>query len=189
MFKKASDMEDSIFYHEDFYKQIELIPEQNYFKALKDIDSNSIDYEPEHGFISAIERKEQNRKTEDLNIQISLIIEKLEKFIIKRYDIVKTGYGNTIKIKENTIALGFERLALFFELNKIKVIKNIWLCQSIDLPKTSISDNLLNALFLLGKDFNFILVDWNEEIAVRLRSNDAIKTYLKDTFSFNFLPQ
>jgi len=182
-------MEDSIFYHEDFYKQIELIPQENYFKALKDINDNSIDYEDKNGFVTIIERKEQKIKTEDLNIQFSSIQEKLEKFIIKKYDVVKTGYSNTITIKKNTIALGFERIALFFELTQADIVKNIWLCQSEILPKVSISNNLLNALTILGENNNLILLDWNAEVAIRLSSPKAIKSYLEENFSFNFIQQ
>ena len=94
---------DSIFYHEDFYRQIELIPQENYFKALKNISANSIDYESEHGFISIVERGEQKIRTEDLNIQFDSVNQELEKFTIKKYDIVKTGYGNTITVKKNTV--------------------------------------------------------------------------------------
>lgn len=180
-------MEDSIFYHEDFYRQIELMPEENYFKTRKDIDTNNVDYNIENGFIAIAERRPQKIKTEDLKIQFDSILGNLNKFIIKRYDIVKTGYSNTITIKENTIALGFERIALFFELTQLNIVKNIWLCQSVDLPRVSISNNLLNALAILGTTYNLILVDWNEELTIRLSSIETIKSYLENTFEFNFV--
>ena len=58
-----------------------------------------------------------------------------------------------------------------------------------ELPKTSVSDNLLNAMVTLGEYFNLILVDWNEEIAIRLSSVKAVKSYLKENFPFNFPSQ
>ena len=180
---------DSIFYHEDFYRQIELIPQENYFKALKNISANSIDYESEHGFISIVERGEQKIRTEDLNIQFDSVNQELEKFTIKKYDIVKTGYGNTITVKKNTVALGFERIALFFELTQSDMVRNIWLCQSLDLPRVSISNNLLNAMVTLGREYNLILVDWNEEVAIRLSSIKAVKSYLEENFALRFLSQ
>ena len=182
-------MEDSIFYHEDFYRQIELIPQENYFKALKDISDNRIDYEAEHGFVSIVEREEQKIRTEDLNIQFDLVNHKLERLTIRKYNIVKTGYSNTVTIKKNTVALGFERIALFFELTQSGIIKNIWLCQSTDLPKVSISNNLLNAMVALGREYNLILIDWNEEVAVRISSIKAVKSYLEENFAFTFLSQ
>ncbi len=179
-------MDDSIFYHEDFYRQIEIIPQENYFKALKNINDNSINYDSENGFVSILERVEQKIKTEDLNIQFDSVYQKLNRLTIKKYDIVKTGYSNTITIKKNTVALGFERIALFFELTQSCIIKNIWLCQSIDLPKVSISNNLLNAMVALGTEYNLILVDWNEELAIRLSSIKAVKSYLEENFAFTF---
>ena len=182
-------MEDSIFYHEDLYRQIELMPQENYFKILSVVNDRNLDYDYSSGFVSIKERSEQKIKIEDLSIKFSLVKDKLENFIIKEYNVVQTGYSDTITTKKNTLALGFERIAIFFELSNSGIIKNIWMCQSIYLPKVSISNNLFNALIILGKDYNLILVDWNEEIAVRLSFPKAAKVYLQNTFEFNFVTQ
>lgn len=178
-------MEHTIFFHEDFYKQIELLPQENYFAILNNAHSD-LNNKDDYGFISIIERGEQKIRTEGLSIQFEALKQKLEKFAIEKYDTVKTGYGNTIITKENTVALGFERIAIFFELTEAGIIKNIWLCQSIDLPKISIDNNLFNALSTLGMEYNLILVDWNEEVAIRLSSTKAVQIYLRDNFAFNF---
>lgn len=182
-------MKHSIFFHEDFYRQIELIPQENYFTILSNVNNNSLEYEDGNGFVSISERGEQKIKTEELNILFESVKQKLEKFIIEKYDVVKTGYNNTITIKENTVALGFERIAIFFELTITGIIKNIWLCQSIDLPKISISNNLLNSMVILGKEYNLILVDWNEEVAIRLSVTNTVMTYLRENFAFTFVSQ
>lgn len=182
-------MEDSIFFHEDFYREIEVIPQENYFSIVASLlDNFNPNDEDINGFISITLREDQKIKTEDLNIQFSAIKQCLKEYVIKDFKIVKTGYSNTITIKKNTVALGFERIALFFELTSTSIVKNIWLCQSIDLPKISIGNNLFNALHILGKEFSLVLVDWNEEIAVRLSSSKAVTTYLKDNFAFSFPP-
>lgn len=182
-------MEHSIFFHEDFYRQIELIPQENYFAILNNSNYGDLDYEDSNGFISITERGEQKIRTEDLNIQFDWVKQKVEKFIIEKYDTVKIGYNNTVTIKENTVALGFDRIAMFFELTITGIIKNIWLCQSLDLPKFSISNNLFNSLVILGREYNLILVDWNEEVAIRLSVSNAVMTYLKENFAFTFIPQ
>lgn len=180
-------MEHSIFFHEDFYREIELIPQANFFSIVSKLDSKTNqDEQDNNGFISITVRKEQKIKTEDLNIQFVSVKKNLKEFIIDEFKIVKTGYSDTITIKKNTVAFGFERIAIFFELTPSNIVKNIWLCQSIDLPKISISNNLFNALHRLGIEYNLILVDWNEEVAVRLSSADAVQTYLKDNFAFSF---
>lgn len=183
-------MEDPIFCHEDFYRQVELVPEENYFKTLRDISTiPNTDNKSEYGFNTAIERGEQKIKTEDLNIHIASVQEALHPFIIKQFKKVTTGYGTSVDIKQNTIALGFERLALFFELNHKSIVKNIWVCQSTVLPKINNPEKLLNALLVLGTHFKLILVDWNEEASVRLINEKNVRDYLKQTFAFNFLSQ
>ncbi|ANH81285.1 hypothetical protein A8C56_10065 [Niabella ginsenosidivorans] len=179
-------MNNSIFFHEDFYRQIELIPEENYFGTRKDIDQNFIQEEPsKYGFINITERKEQAIKTEVLRIHMDIIENVLSPFTIKKFDTVITGYNKTEILKENIMALGFERFALFFE-TKLNIVNNIWMSQSADLPRETSNSKLLQALTILGKQFKLILVDWNEEIVVRLSSTTTLQHYLKENFAFDF---
>jgi hypothetical protein len=179
-------MEDVIFYHEDFYRQIELISSANYFKAHRDITENiNIDINP-YGFLTATERSEHVITTEHLNISLNSVSAALSPFTIKYFSSVTTGYSNSIKIQKNTIALGFERIAIFFQTNEQDIIKNIWLCQSTLLPKDTYCKNFFQALITLGQDYDLILVDWNEEIVVRLTSPETLQNYLREVFLFKF---
>lgn len=183
-------MDDSIFYHEDFYKQIELVPEENYFKVILDINNNQQNYNSsEHDFNAIKERGSQVIKTENLNIHIDSIKKALLPFTFNFFTNVTTGYGNSITKKQNTIALGFERIAIFFEFNHLGMVTNIWVTQSTVLPKISNPKNLQNALIVLGNHFKLILIDWNEETLIRLSSTVAVQHYLKETFAFNFLSE
>lgn len=177
-------MEPPIYYHEDFYRQIELMPEENYFKLLRDTENKSIP-DSDYGFIKIKERNEYSIKTEDKQIKFKNVNDTLAPFIINYYCIVETGYGSHTELKINTVAFGFERIAIFIEKNKNDIIKNIWLCQSPLLPNDFSGRNLILALDKLGKEYGLILIDWDEEVAVRLTSLKSIHKYLTEAFGFN----
>src|SRR6185295_6634103 len=124
-------MEDAIFYHEDFYRQIELIPQENHFRVHSDMNETEITNKSDYGCIKMREREENLVVTESLNINMDSIRKKLQPFTIKYFNTVSTGYSNTAKIKKNTVSLGFERIAIFFELTEKNIVRNIWLAQTI----------------------------------------------------------
>jgi hypothetical protein len=192
-FKYKAIMEGAIFYHEDFYKQIELVPEGNYFKTIRDIsdvnDLHGYANDKEHGFYKILERGTINVKTESSNIDFEIVKKELIPFAFIFFTKVKTGYGRSLTVKENTFAFGFERVAIFFETTTKGTIKTIWLAQSSDLPKANNPINLLKALLILGSHFKLILIDWNEEVVIRINSEERIQQYLQEAFAFTFLSQ
>jgi hypothetical protein len=178
-------MEDSIFYHEDFYRQIELVPQANYFKVRREISTANAET-PENGWLTIRERGEHFIKTEDVKIEIELVRQALTPFILKEFKTVTTGYGSSVTTRKSTIAFGFERLALFFELDEThSIVLNIWMTQSTLLPMDNSGKNLFQALITLGIKYQLILVDWDEEVAIVLTATHNVQKYLTERFSFN----
>lgn len=175
------------FYHEDFYRQIEIIPAENYFRAQRDLQAyNSEEQDDQFGFTQMRERNEHKIETEQLNINIEILKNDLSPYVIEYFSKIRTGYSSTETVKLNTIALGFERLAIYFEYNNKDIIKHIWVWQSPDLPNSSKCDNLVTALLVLGIRYNLILIDWIEELIVRLSSKKNIQKYLTENFNFDY---
>jgi hypothetical protein len=175
-------MNDSIFFHEDFYRQIELIPEENYFKTQSSLDNDMPSYY-NLGLPILKTRNEHLIKTEDKKIDANDLLNSIREFANSYFPIVKTGYGSQIEIKKSTVAVGYERLAVFIE-NKDNIVKNVWICQSNNLPKNSLDYKIVDVLNILGMKFNFILIDWDEEAVIRLSSKRIIIDYLNDVFGF-----
>lgn len=178
-------MNNTVFFHEDSYKQIELIPEQNYFKALNDIDKLPSNSDAQYGYAVSVQRDKHLIQTESLKISLQEIISLLSPISLSFFQEVKTGYGNQYKIKEDTIAFGFERLGVFIEFNA-EIVTNIWLGLSIEFKNSKTPNNLLDALHYMGDKYNLVLVDWDEESVVRLSFIQSIKNYLIETFEFVF---
>ncbi|WP_436489807.1 hypothetical protein [Chitinophaga sp. ARDCPP14] len=176
-------MPDTVFFHEDYYKQIELVPEQNYFKAIIDIENLPSKDENKYGFPNAIVRDEHLIKLGDLKISFNQFYDLLSPIAINYFSKVTTGYNNNIQTKENTVAFGFERLGIFVSF-EAEFVTNIWLCLSQLFAQTQNCQKILSALNILGTTYKLALIDWDEEIIIRLSNYKSSEEYLMDTFGF-----
>jgi|GEM_PF-2281628 len=176
-------MSDTVFFHEDYENQIELIPEQNYFRALLDLENLPAKDEIHYGFPNAIIRREHLVQITDLKICQDEFLKLLGAISINYFNKVSTGYGNSTQIKKNTVAFGFERLGIFVSFDA-KIITNIWICLSPLFIQSNHCPKLLSALHILGSTYNLALIDWDEEIIVRLSNLATIKEYLINAFEY-----
>lgn len=180
-------MHKSIFFHEDFYRQIELIPEENYFAAHKNIEDIGDTKGVETDFIKAISREDYTKtsiKLIDRKITLHNMKKLLDPISINFFNEVETGYGETINKLQNTVAWGFERYGIFVQFNEKSLIINIWICDSPEFIKDNSGRFLFNALAKMGKIHNLILIDWNLEIVIKLSNHNLTKEYLEETYGF-----
>jgi len=88
-----------IFYHEDFYRQIELVPEENYFASTRFIH----DLPPKDGSIYGIKsmttRPEQKIKLVDRMISF----EELSKILLPGYSAINSTARSFIRFNINSI--------------------------------------------------------------------------------------
>ena len=163
--------EDSIYFHEDEYCQIEIIPEENYFEGSKVLEEHSV-HEENNGFLSVYSRKPHTLKTIEKSITVHSFKELLEKYSLKTFKIVNSGYGRQIIHKPNIMAYGFENYVLFVEIHN-STIQNIWIMYSASLiSKDVFPVQLEKALYEIGKK-------WNEEVIVRLSNLKLVEDYLQ----------
>jgi pyruvate carboxylase len=137
------------------------------------------------GFDDIIERGKNKIELTEQEITLNVVKDLLFDLNYTKYSNVYKGYGSASKLMDNTIAYGFERFAVFIEYNKNFIVKNIWLNQENDLNIDNTGKNLLMFLFNLGLTFKLILVDWSEEIVIRLENKEKIKEYLNTSYYFD----
>jgi hypothetical protein len=173
-----------VYYHEDFFRQIELVPLENYFSLGASINSlNSIE-KTEYGFYKIQSRKEPFFSLVERRISkedLKIILNPLSEFYSEE---VLTGYSDKSSIDENTVAWVFERFALFAK-HSDGFVNAIWLSNSSLFLTNNSCELLLKALTDLTECFGLVLVDWNKLIVCRTNSNQGIKDYLINTLNFD----
>ncbi|WPV70285.1 hypothetical protein [Chitinophaga sp. LS1] len=174
-------MTDTVFFHEDSYCQIELLPKQNY----QDIGSFPVQEENSFGFEHMLVRDKPLFPTVNLGISTQEMESLLARNAINYFPVVNTGYSTYRVVKEDTVVYGFERLGVFVE-SKQSIVKNVWLGFSSLFTASESCDYLFKVLELIGEKYPLILVDWNGEVIVRLQEVDEIQHYLESEFGFKF---
>lgn len=174
-----------IFYHEDVFRQIELVPEENYFSAGRFISDLPPKEASEHGIYIITVRPEQKVSLIDRNIPIAGIKKILDPISLLYSEDVETGYGRTAFKDENTVVWGFERYGIFVKQNK-GYTEAIWLCNSSLFSSDNTPTFLSKALFNLIEYYSLILIDWNKEVICRATSEQNIRGYLAHNLAFAY---
>ncbi len=175
---------DSLFYHEDFYKQIELVPWKNYFATLRAIVELPHGPGSDAGFLNCSVRPEHPAKMSDEKITLDQVNGKLKPLALSYHDHIVSGYSTSTYEVLDTIAWGFERYGIFVE-SKGGIVAGLWLCQSPKFSTTNSGHALKEAIRELSSDFSLVLVDWNKEILVDTSKEQPLKNYLTEVLRFN----
>lgn len=168
------DAKGSIFYHEDDFCQLEILPRENMTDLLAQAD-NIADFTAEHGNTDIYIRDESKLRLRDRKIRKAELETVLSKLTEKKHTEVATGYGSAYRIKSaNTIGYGHDYSAIYFDHEDDRV-KNIWLTNLFGLNY----QNTVEVLWELGKKWNLILMDWNSSQLIDLSSKEKIRNYLE----------
>ncbi len=178
----TTDMEPSIFFHEDDYCQVQLSLKENLTQLQKEAEE-ILGFAKEHfdgsGFTDIKVREEETHK---------LVLRQIKKDDIEAIIIhagfdkipkVFTGYGQTYKEElENTHAYGKNGCAIFFD-HKDTIVEHIWLEYHWG-NEVSDKDKFAICLRDLGKKWNLLLMDWNQLKLVELTDSLATQKYLNE---------
>jgi len=168
----------TIFFHEDDYCQIELIPYENFNELIKQADNisefSSTNFVGD-GWADMMVREGQKIKLYERGIPIVKLEEVLKKLNTQKHTYVETGYGSNYRVKsKNTIGFGKSYSAIYCNYSDRKV-ENIWM--------TNISlfnnEKVEEVLFQIGKKWDLLLMDWEASQLIDLKNRDQIKNYLK----------
>lgn len=170
---------DELFFHEDDYLQVEIIPKENFFQKSKNLNETKYNFS-QLGITNISSRESAKMPTVNLEIAKDHMIFIIEKYALVKFNKIYSGYGSSTNvIQKKTIAYGFEDYAILFNHNNM-IVENIWLLFS---PKLKMPfhnyGNITKTLTSIGKLWNFILIDWNEEVIVDLKTEERIIHYLK----------
>ncbi|MDE7222497.1 MAG: hypothetical protein K2O34_01795 [Acetatifactor sp.] len=168
----------SIYFHEDDYLQLELLPlaaKSFCLEEMDDIESFAGEHWTGGGYSDAFQRTEATCATKDLGLHREQLDAALD--FLPAFDHVETGYGACRVECRTTYARGLgSDLAIFWEQDEDGHVENIWLELCIDSGQTELTCRVLTAL---GTVAPLVLADWNRCVCVNLASVREIERYIE----------
>ncbi|MBC3846416.1 hypothetical protein H8K90_08495 [Winogradskyella echinorum] len=164
----------TIFYHEDDFCQIEIVPKENLSELIKQADNIS-DFTSENGYSDIYVREENKVSLKTKNISKSELESLLAKLGTEKHTEIITGYGSDYRIRsENTIGFGKDYSAVYFDFEN-DIVRNIWITNLDGLNHK----NVINAFSEIGEKWDLIMMDWNSSELIDLSNKKMIEKYLK----------
>lgn len=168
----------TIFYHEDDFRQVELLPTDNREEHpinVKELDTLTKVYSDSFGTNEIFIRNDISKtKLRQLQINPNDLDQILSLTELERFSKVETGYGQHFrKEHKNCIAFGKSYCAIYYDFND-NIVEHIWLTNHWDLDKTK----LASTLHILGLKWNLLLQDWEQTVTIDLKDKNSIIKYL-----------
>ena len=183
----ARRIKSEIYFHEDDYCQIEILPVENLDFCLEQaglIDESAEAHYDGFGYTEAFVRKENPISLHDKKISAIFFNETLSGILPVKYDEVFTGYASYRVKCEHTSAFGYDdkTVVVFYDEDDGFII-NIWL----DLGISQESDIALvqNFFIALSKLGDFIIADWGWCFVEKINNHEKIEQYLQNRFDRN----
>lgn len=172
----------TIYFHEDDFCQIQLLPARNWGHCAQQLGELSEFAEahraPGGGWTEVYMRQDEPESIASLALTVdwlcTLLASSLEPF-----DRVDTGYGSRRDPCEHTRAWGFdEDCAVFLEFAHDGTVQHIWL--GLGGPGAEAQRSLLKALGDLGNLHPMLLVDWGWGRLFRSDDGASLASYLAE---------
>ncbi|KSA11582.1 hypothetical protein [Maribacter dokdonensis] len=172
--KKEYRAEGTIFYHEDDFCQIEIVPKENLSDLLKQAD-NINDFTAENGYSDIYVREENKVSLKTKQIDKSELENLLAKLGTEKHTEITTGYGSDYRVKsENTIGYGKDYSAVYFDFDN-ELVNNIWITNLSGLN----NENVIKVFSEIGEKWNLVMMDWNRSELINLSNKKMIEKYIK----------
>lgn len=170
------NVSNSIFYHEDDYRQAEIVPAENFNELIKQAE-NVQDFAEKHfdgaGYTDMMVREDNGIKLKERGIksvELDLILSGLP---IKKSTEVSTGIRPGEMKSKNTFGYGENHNGIFFNFES-DIVTGIWISGSIPAD----NEKVIEVLNKIGQEWNLLLMDWNTLELVDLKNREQIKKYL-----------
>ncbi|GAL85552.1 hypothetical protein MYP_2781 [Sporocytophaga myxococcoides] len=166
----------SIFYHEDDYRQVEIVPFENFNALIKQAENIEEFAEKNFdgiGYSDIMVREENELKLKDRGIPVTELEEVLLNLSLPRKTLVTTGISPGEMVSKNTLGYGENWNGLFFQFES-DIVSSIWIAGTIPTGKDKVTDTLN----VLGRKWNLLLMDWNSCKLIDLKDKEQIVTYL-----------
>jgi hypothetical protein len=172
----------NIFFHEDDYCQIEILPKENYNYCLdecsdiEDFANNNMDVEGV-GYTDIYIRNGNQIPLSTLNLSKDYLNKCMENTFPK-FDRVETGYSSYRIEAKNICAYGVnESVTVFFDYDENDIVQNIWL--TLDIYEKNDITNAEKLLQKLSETSELLLVDWGWSEVYLLTETEPIAQYLR----------
>jgi hypothetical protein len=174
---------ESVFYHEDNYCVIELLPIQTIFPESQSIgeigNDSEINYIDQR-FTEINDRSVVKYPLARLKINQLLFESLLKEDALFFFDTVYTGYSSYREIKTDTHAFGYENYVIYYTAVEGTVILSWVDYNSLSDTMNEQPIGLKKALYKIGVLYKLMLVDWGEGIFVNLSKENDIAKYIKE---------
>jgi len=169
----------SVYFHEDDFCQIEILPVENLAFCLKQAGCIA-EFADEHragvGFSDMYMREDVNISLHSKKISATDLKNLLGK-ILPEFDLVYTGYGSYREKCDFTNAFGQNSsIVLFYECDA-EFVKNIWL--TLDVKNSADIEVAIGIFGTLSQAGEFLIADWELGFVEPLKNISAINGYLK----------
>jgi hypothetical protein len=171
-----------MFFHEDDYCQVQLVPFENHSSLMEEArkvkgfahsNFDGVAYK------DIYVRGDERLKLSDRKIKVSEFEMMLSTSGLGRTDQVTTGYGSSHReVCANTVGYGRSDCAILFDW-KNETVEHVWLFfhwGTEGLNKRRLSD----LVHKIGQNYNLILMDWNQLILTDIRQKEQADKYLNE---------
>lgn len=164
----------TLYYHEDDYRQIELVPIENEVFVQKEI-KYLLDEEDENGIspsdLPTIELSEYKISSAELDAILSSVAVKSEK--------VTTGYSTYIDVCDDAMGYCLHKIRIYFEF-KDEYVTCIW----FDLPMENERevDDLYKILKPISQKYDLLFVHWTNCGYSRMQTETDLKKRLIEIY-------
>lgn len=172
----------SIFFHEDDFCQIELLPKGNLdwcrkqMKEIENFKEDSQTGEAIEGFTDLFVRKAVKKELQAQEIS-SEELAGLLALLLPEYDRVETGYSDYREECRFTRAFGENGGIIVFFDSSEGMVQNLWLeCEIYDEQQKETAKEVVSAL---GMRYQLILADWNWLKIVELENSEEVINYME----------
>lgn len=176
-------MTNPVFFHEDAYCQVELLPINNLLIKRNKTNSDRNHREQnltDDGFLNISTRSSIKYPLSSINIDYKEFEVILKESSLFFFDKVYTGYSTERILKNSIHGFGFENYILYYEFNN-DIITQCWIDYNLFSDTLNCyPERLQNALFKLGTIYDLILIDWNELLTVVLKNEPDLANYIKE---------
>jgi hypothetical protein len=169
---------NELYFHEDDYCQIELVPVENIQFIKKEIDG-IFDFSEKNKIADGIYsdiylRNNHPKELEEYKIDY-IGMDKILSNIAIKHEEVTTGYSTYVEECKNTIGYNFNGISIFISHND-KYVTHIWF--DFYLEKLSMAEDLYKILKIMTNYYDLVFVNWTWVFYSHIKQDIELKNKL-----------
>jgi hypothetical protein len=167
---------NTYYFHEDSYRQIELLPKENFTlvartaEEIAKLDESNFD---DNGWTNCYIRNEVDFPMINREIDVKAMSDFMLENGFSEFSKVATGYSSTIVECQNITAFEKDSIKICFDF-KGNIVNSVWLNSS---PFSNDSDQYKDFLLNISLEYQLLLADWNNSTIVDSTIPEEIDKY------------